>query len=171
MADLPSEETQGGREKSYEIVYKEAIRALDLQRGSFDALRARVGFLLSAATIATSFLGGLALRAHNPDAGSWAAIGLFGVFGVSALRILWPQAEGADGFTAKPSVVIEQYLEPDEGEAQPTWTLYRDLALRAEVAHDHNRSTHLQPLALFFRASIVLLFAEIATWVVDLALR
>ena len=36
---------------AYEVVDREAIRALDLQRSSFDSLRARVGFLLSAATI------------------------------------------------------------------------------------------------------------------------
>jgi hypothetical protein len=60
--------------RGYEVVYREAIRALDLQRNAFDTLRARVGFLLSAATIATSFLGGLALRDRS-DAGSWIALG------------------------------------------------------------------------------------------------
>jgi hypothetical protein len=162
-------EAHDARERGYEIVYNEAIRALDLQRGSFDALRARVGFLLSAATLATSFLGGLALRAHRPDVGSWVAIGLFGAFGALALRILWPRAEGADGFTVIPSIVMSDYLEPPDGEIRPPWTLYRDLALMAEDAHDVNLDSHLRPVTRWFRASTVLLIAEVATWIVDLA--
>src|SRR6266516_6715185 len=114
------EETQ-----AYEVVYREAIRALDLQRSSFDSLRARVGFLLSAATIATSFLGGLALRDES-DLGSWIAIGLFVAFGAVSLRLLWPRLEGAEGFSATPSLVIGQYLEPDEGEARELSVIYRD---------------------------------------------
>jgi hypothetical protein len=84
--------------RGYEVVYREAVRALDFQRNAFDALRARVGYLLSAATIATSFLGGLALRDHS-DEGSWIAIGLFVGFGAFALRLLWPRAEGAEAST------------------------------------------------------------------------
>ena len=95
-------------------MYDEAIRALDIQRPAFDALRTRVGFLLSAAAIATSFLGGLALRAGS-DAGAWVGIALFSAFGVVALRILWPRAEGAGGFTARPSLVIQGYLEDEDG--------------------------------------------------------
>lgn len=155
----------------YQVVYAEAIRALDLQRAAFDALRARVGFLLSAATIATSFLGGLALQDRS-DPGSWVAIVLFAAFGGVALRLLWPRAEGADGFTATPSIVIGEYLEPT-GESEPAELdeLYRDLALFAEEAHNRNRDAHLLPLTKFFRIAIVLLTAEIVAWVVDLGVR
>jgi hypothetical protein len=159
-----------GREAGYEIVYKEAIRALDLQHASFDALRARVGLLLSAATIATSFLGGLVLRAGGPDVPSWIAIGLFGALGAVALRILWPRAEGAEGFTLMPSVVIASLLDPVSGGAPATSTLYRDLALFAERALLANVDLHLRPVTRWFRGSIVLLVAEVATWIVDLAL-
>ncbi len=154
--------------EAYELVYREAVRALDLQRGAFDTLRARVGFLLSAATIATSFLGGLALQERS-DAGSWIAIGLFVAFGATALRLLWPRLEGAEGFSATPSIVIGEYLEPDEGEACPLSVIYRDLALFAEEAHDFNRDTHLKPLTNYFRAAITLLTAEIVAWIVALA--
>jgi hypothetical protein len=156
--------------RAYEVVYHEALRALDLQRSAFDTLRGRVGFLLSAATIATSFLGGLALRAAS-DLGSWIAIGLFVGFGAVSLRLLWPRLEGAEGFSATPSLIIGEYLEPDEGEAQPLSMLYRDLALFAEEAHDFNRDAHLKPLTNYFRVAISLLTAEIVAWVVDLAIR
>jgi hypothetical protein len=154
-------------------VYDEALRALSMQKASFDGLRARVGFLLSAATIATSFLGGLALKDASSDAGSWIAIALFALFGSASLRILWPTAEGADGFTATPSLVIAEYLEDaaHNDKKQPLWVIYRDLALYAEEAHDLNRSRHLDPLSNFFRAAIVLLTAEIVVWIIDLALR
>jgi hypothetical protein len=156
--------------RGYEVVYHEGIRALDFQRNSFDTLRERVGFLLSAATIATSFLGGLALRDHS-DAGSWIAIGLFVGFGAFALRLLWPRAEGAEGFTATPSIVISEYLEPEEGEPSEIGVIFRDLALFAEEAHDLNRDNHLKPLTNYFRVAITLLTAEIVAWVVDLAIR
>jgi hypothetical protein len=151
-------------------VYRESIRALDLQRSAFDTLRARVGFLLSAATIATSFLGGLALRTTS-TVGSWIAIGLFAAFGAVCLRLLWPRLEGAEGFSARPSLVIDQYLEPDEGEPAELATIFRDLALFAEDAHDSNRNNHLQPLTRYFRLAIALLTAEIIAWIVDLAIR
>jgi hypothetical protein len=159
------------REREYEVVYTEAIRALDLQRAAFDALRARVGFLLSAATIATSFLGGLALQ-DSGSIGSWGGVILFVAFGAVALRLLWPRAEGADGFTFTPSIVIGEYLER-EGDTEPVSLndLYRDLALFCEEAHNRNRDAHLVPLTNFFRLAIVLLTAEIAAWVVDLGSR
>lgn len=158
-------------ERAYEVVYTEAIRALDLQRVAFDALRARVGFLLSAATIATSFLGGLALQ-DSGSVGNWVPVLLFVAFGAVSLRLLWPRAEGADGFTATPSIIIGEYLER-EGDAEPASLkeLYRDLALFAEEAHNRNRDAHLAPLTNFFRIAIVLLTAEIVAWVVDLGVR
>jgi hypothetical protein len=85
--------------------------------------------------------------------------------------LLWPRLEGAEGFSATPSLVIAQYLEPEEGEASELSTIYRDLALFAEEAHDFNRDHHLKPLTNYFRVAITLLTAEIVAWVVDLAIR
>jgi hypothetical protein len=110
------------------------------------------------------------LRSRQPHTASWIAIALFGALGTFALRILWPPAEGAEGFTLTPSVVIARYLEPVGGEAPATWTLYRDLALFAEYAHLENVELHLRPLTRWFRGSIVLLIAEVAAWIADLAL-
>ena len=155
-------------ERGYRVAYDEAIRALDLQRGAFDSLRTRVGFLLSAAAIATSFLGGLALRMGS-DAGTWVGIALFAAFGAVALRILWPRAESAAGFTARPSALIEGYLEDADGLQLPA--MYRDLALYAEDAYDSNESRHLGPLTWWFRLGILLLTAEVIAWVINLALQ
>jgi hypothetical protein len=151
----------------YEIAYREAIRALDYQRAAIDALRTRVGYLVSAAAIATSFLGGLALE-DGAGIGGWVAIGLFVVFGAVSAKILWPRAEGAEGFTSRPSVLVETLDALPESESG---TVYRDLSLYAEEAHDYNTENHLKPLTDWFRAAILLLMAEIAAWVIDLGLR
>jgi hypothetical protein len=50
------------RSAAYELAYQEGVRALDEQRIVIDAFRTRAGLLLSAAAIATSFLGGAALQ-------------------------------------------------------------------------------------------------------------
>jgi hypothetical protein len=154
------------REK-YRLAYDEATRALAYQRAAIDALRTRVGYLVSAATIATSFLGGLALRTEA-DIGSWVAILLFVAFGLVAAKVLWPRAEGAEGFTARPSVLIEAFEAPNPDDLE---RVYRDLALYAEEAHDYNTEKHLKPLTDWFRAATFLLVAEIAAWVIALALR
>lgn len=154
--------------RSYELVYREALRALDYQRSALDSLRSRVGLLLSAGAIATSFLGGQALRS-DVNVWGWLAIALFVAFGAVTLRILWPQAEGAEGFTAVPSQVISEYLEGETRD--PPAVIYRDLALHAEDAHDFNQMRHLVPLTWYFRAAIALLMGEIMAWVVALVAR
>jgi hypothetical protein len=87
----------------------------------------------------------------------------FGCFGLAS--------KGAEGFSATPSLVISEYLEPDEGEPKHLSTIYRDLALFAEEAHDVNRDRHLKPLTNYFRIAITLLTAEIAAWIVNLAVQ
>jgi hypothetical protein len=72
-------------------------------------------------------------------------------------------------FSATPSIVIGEYLEPEEGDARALSVIYRDLALFAEEAHDFNRDRHLKPLTNYFRAAITLLTADIVAWIVALA--
>jgi hypothetical protein len=59
-----------------QIVYGEAVRAISAQEDNLDALRARTGTLLAAASVATAFLGGQVL-AHQARraAGSWMCFG------------------------------------------------------------------------------------------------
>jgi hypothetical protein len=73
-----------------EVVYAEAIRSLEGQRGALDNLRGRSGILLSAASIASSFLGGIALGRGTLSGWGWAAIVSFGLVGVLSLVTLWP---------------------------------------------------------------------------------
>jgi hypothetical protein len=149
----------------YAFAYREAVRALDYQRGALESLRTRVGVLLSGATIATSFLGGLAIR-NSADTGAWVAIALFVAFALVSLRILWPRAEGAGGFTAKPSLIVDDMIE---GPKLEPWQVSRELALHMENAYDRNERAHLIPLTNWSRLAILLLIAEILAWILDLA--
>lgn len=149
----------------YELAHRQALRALDYQRAAFESVRNRVGLLLSAGAIATSFLGGQALRSEA-NAWAWIAIALFAGFGAAALRTLWPRAEGAEGFAPQPSVLIAEYLESER--RFPLHQIYRDLALYGEAAHNSNRDHHLRPLTRYFRVATFLLMAEIVAWVIAL---
>jgi hypothetical protein len=151
--------------RGYELAREEAVRALDYQRAALDSLRSRVGLLLSAGAIATSFLGGQALKTEA-NAWTWVAIALFVCFGAVALRILWPQAGGTEGFTAVPSALIAEFLEGATAHSLPK--MYRELALHGEVAHDVNQERHFTPLTWYFRVAIFLLMAEVVAWVVAL---
>jgi hypothetical protein len=70
------------------------VRSLARQEAQLDAMRSRAGILLSAAAIATSFLGGAALSDHRPDGWTWLAIASFAGLAISALVILWRGATG-----------------------------------------------------------------------------
>lgn len=68
--------TQGDASNAalYKVAYDESVRALAEQQAVIDSVRARVGLLLSAAAIATSFLGGQALEGGTLSATSWTAL-------------------------------------------------------------------------------------------------
>ncbi len=100
--------------------------------------------------------------------GAWIGIGLFVIFGALALRVLWPRAEGAEGFTASPTLLVE-IIESSTPPPTPAM-LYRDLAIYGEEAYQVNEERHVKPLTDYFRAAIVVLLLEIVAWVVTLAL-
>jgi len=58
----------------YELAYDEAVRALSQQQSVLDNFRTRAGILLSGAAIATSFLGGQALRSDALNSWSWSDV-------------------------------------------------------------------------------------------------
>jgi hypothetical protein len=68
---------------AYELAYQEGVRALDEQLMAIEAVQTRAGLLLSAAAIATSFLGGTALEAGSSVL-SWVAITVFVLLGVGS---------------------------------------------------------------------------------------
>ena len=140
------------------------MRALSQQQAVLDNFRTRAGILLSAAAIATSFLGGEALKDERPSVWSWAAIASFAFLGFVAVLILWPTKDWE--FGAIPRQVIATYIETDV--PLPVAQIHRDLALHMERSHAANERRFTR-IAVYFRAASVLLTLEVMTWTVDLA--
>lgn len=128
------------------LVYDESIRAVTQQVGSLNDLRGRAATLLSAASIATSFLGAQALSkpgpldmlgvptAHVFGVVDWLAIGAFVTVGVISLRILLPVRDWV--FTLSARDLIRDYVE--SATPAPLTTMQRDVALHVEKHVDKN---------------------------------
>jgi hypothetical protein len=158
-------EANGGR-AAYELAYHEAVRALSHQEAVLDNFRTRAGILLSAAAIATPFLGGAAVGDGDFSAWSWVAVGLFGGVAALTLVILWPWKDWE--FVAGPRRLIATYVETDD--PLPLHRIHRDLALHMEDSYDENEQ-RLEVLLLAFRGASLFLAAEVVAWVVDIATR
>ncbi|HEX8067793.1 MAG TPA: hypothetical protein VF520_14840 [Thermoleophilaceae bacterium] len=147
----------------YELAYEEAKLGLARQASQVESVRTRAGLLLSAAAVATSFLGGQALRSGVPRAPAWIAIALFLCLGAATVAIVWPEREG---FDVDPARFIAAYVE---GDPRPTAALaYRELALNRVEALKSNVPEVTRSVAAL-RAAGVLLVVEIAAWIVALA--
>jgi hypothetical protein len=152
--------------RAYELAYGEAVRALTEQQASLQAFRSNAGILLSAAAIATSFLGGEALRSGHFTGWSWTAVVLFAALAAVVFAILWPWRDWE--FVAGPRRLIATYVEADR--PLPLPRIYRDLALHMEDSSDAN-AWRLEWLIRLFRAAILLLAAETFAWIVDIVGR
>lgn len=148
--------------EAYEVVLEEAKRALQHQAGAIDELRRRTGILLGAASIAISFLGGIAL--DDGSIGSWgiAGVGTFAAVGVACLVILWPFSWR---FVSSAEVLIDDWVEAD-----PPVTVSE---LRRELArfmHTNllSNQTKLNRLWNGYQGAIVLLFASVGCWLAEL---
>ena len=119
---------------------------------------------MSGAAIATSFLGGEALRDSVLTTWSWFAIFAFGAIAATALVILWPRRDWE--FVAGPRRIVATYVETEK--PLPLPQIYRDLALHMEDSYDENE-VRLQRLMVAFRVAAVSLGVEVLAWVVDLA--
>jgi hypothetical protein len=153
------------RSAAYALAYEEAKHAVSTQQTVVDNFRARAGLLLSGAAIATSFLGGQALRGGEPGPWSWLAITAFGALGVLTLAILWPTTWE---FEADPRDIIATYAESDD--PLPLADIQRDLALhRSDVLEENGRRLGRSMWA--FRLAGLMLLIEIVAWTIDLAER
>jgi hypothetical protein len=173
--DKAREESPPARAKEYELVYAASERALAQQQTVLDGLRTRASILISAAAIATSFLGAQALRppAPNPRTGiapeptvhvfGWVAIAFFGLVGLFTILILFPRGDWR--FRLSPRAVIRDYVEskpPSE-----ITEMHRDLALHMEDDYAKN-DEHLRTLFNFLRLACLFLVLEVVMWIIDL---
>ena len=152
-------------ESAYALVYEEGRQAVAAQQDVIDSYGSRAGLLLSGAAIATSFLGGVALRSGDPGPWSWIAIVAFALLGVATLAILWPTSWASE---TGPRIMIATYVEAEK--PLPLEIMLRDLALHRSDLLARN-SRRLRRLAWAVRFAGFLLLTEIVAWAIDLATR
>ncbi len=140
----------------YELAYREGLRVLSEQGMVRDALRTGAGLLLSAAAIATSFLGGAALES-TPSWPSWVAIGAFVLLGVGVVLVLWPSRD--DGRFARPALLVQTYADSESLELA---LVHRDLALHMDSSCLADLE-QLERLITIFRGCSMLLLIEIVS--------
>ncbi len=148
----------------YQLAFEEAKRAVVQQAGAVEALRGRAGTLLAVASLATSFLGGLALQDKAPRGWlSWVAVAAFVGVVVLAVLILLPSYKWVFALSARR--IIGDYIE-GEPPADLAAT-HRDLALHLENHLDRNEK-RLDWLYRQFTAASALLVVEVLAWLVIL---
>jgi hypothetical protein len=86
-----SNKTVLAEDPRFKLIYEEAIRGWTLQSSVLDELRNRTGILLSAASVASAFLGSADLTRH-PSASWLSALAFvaFAVVVVLCVYVLWP---------------------------------------------------------------------------------
>jgi hypothetical protein len=122
--------------QGYALAYEEAKRALDGQERAVTELRSRSGILIAGAAITTSFLGDRILTSRHVHPLAWIAIGCFVFLGLAVLMLLWPWQKWS--FTVNAQSLIQDYLEPAEGDPLGLPGIHRDLALHMEASWQAN---------------------------------
>lgn len=144
------------------IAAAEAIRAIDGQQENLDNLRARVGILLSAATIATSFLGGIALDSgRSLTVPGYVAVVLFIAHLACGMFLLWPRGWR---FQTSAQYMVDDWIDSrnyDEDKFRRRLIYWAD-------RHVGTNGKRLNRLWGWYAAAIVLLGAEIVAWILDI---
>lgn len=146
------------------LVFRESLRALEQQAARRDDLRNRAGAMVTAAAIATAFLGGQSLDGATSFATStWLAIFAFALMIGLSLYVLTPRRSWAS-VTSAGRLIID-YVERET----PTTVddMHRELALHFERHYQAN-TNGLDRLAVAVQVNCLLLVCEMAAWLVDL---
>ena len=145
----------------FAIVLSEAVRALEGQQSNLDNLHSRVGILLSAATIATSFLGGIVFA--RPTVG-WPGIVAVVLFAIHVVLCLWILKPRRWKFQTSAKVLIDSWITKDKVGVNQ---LQRALARRLDGYHDRNEEKLVRLWDLYGWAMLVLA-AEVGMWLGEL---
>lgn len=164
MSTLDSRPTSSAEDPRYRFVYDEAVRTIEHQEQTLDDIRGRAGILLTATSVATSFLGAAALDTGR--AGRWGvvAIVLFFLAGAGSVGLLWPFKGWKFRFGTRE--LLKHYVEAPS--AADLNELFRELAMHLEDNYRENK-TRIDKMWRVFQISAALLFLEVIAWL--LALR
>jgi hypothetical protein len=148
-----------------EIVYDQAVRAVDQQVRQLDELRTRASIILAASGVSTGFLGRTAVER---------GLGLFGYFAMlgfvaSALACVWVLLPRWDAweFSINAKELQPYFLDEDEPESPDS--LFTYLAEQIQDDFEAN-SGRLEGLYMWFTWACLALAVEIVLWFLALAL-
>jgi hypothetical protein len=145
------------------LIYQESVRALDQQQAVLDALRARAGVLIAAASVATTFLGGgVADDGAALGCWGWWAVGCFVGVGLLCVLVLMPWKNWR--FTHSVDKLLERY------DGNPDWATLAGMHRRMADINQGNwedNKRKLSWLQAVFLVACLLLVAEVAFWLVD----
>ena len=147
----------------YELVWNEALRSIAQQQALLESLRNRTGTLLSAAAIATSFLGGVAFEDGRVACPGWMAVIAFAICGGLSTWVLRPR--GGWMFRYNANLLLDDYVEAD----QPCSLrdMQRDLSLHMETNHAEN-TKKLDRMLIQYQLATGALLIEIVAWLLEL---
>jgi hypothetical protein len=144
------------------LIYEEAIRGWSLQSSVLDELRNRAGVLLSAATVASAFLGSADLADHKTITTlGIIAIVAFGAVVVLCVSVLWPTGKWC--FTHSASGLIGAYVKP----GKPIDYMHEQMALATDEYRTKN-DTRLARRFCAFRLAAIAVGADVVLWIIDL---
>jgi hypothetical protein len=146
------------------LAYEESIRALQLQSGALDDLRARTGILLAALALTATFLGSRVLDDSGLCTWSLLALLSFAASGIACLSVLWPSGDWH--FTANARTIIEDIKS---GESKDVDEMFEVYALSNQEDWETNKRDGLDPLVWRFRVAVLTLILQVGFWLVALA--
>lgn len=147
-----------------EIVYDEAVRAIQLQPVALDELRSRTSILLAAAGVLSGVLGKAASDRGGIGAAGYLALLVLAIIAGLAIAVLLPRWRQWR-FALSPAILLEHYVrEPPHGSPQQ---LYRDVAEWLEIGYDAN-DARLKRLYEVFWWACVGLAVDVGLWLLEI---
>jgi hypothetical protein len=158
------QEASAGVTTTEQIVYAEAVRAIEQQPTIIDELRSRTSILLAASGIVSGVLASAASRSGGIGAaGAFAIVFLAVVVGL-CISVLLPRWKGVT-FVVSPKILLEDHV--DVPERNTPEKLQRFLAEQLEVFYDENERA-IERLYLYFWLACIALSIDIALWLLEL---
>jgi hypothetical protein len=144
------------------LAYEEALRAVSQQGTSLDELRARTGALLSAAIIATSFLGAIAAKGGGPGLPHkfWGPVGLFMGVALLCTIILLPLPGWF--LTLNATVLLDSV---DIANPPPIFAVFASGVTELTSARESNQNRLTLMFTLFGVAAMAVV-GELVWWVI-----
>jgi hypothetical protein len=165
VSTSPAGTVIGVSKSTTEIVYEQAVRAVDQQVRQLDELRTRAAVVFAASGVVTGFLGRTAVSRGLGGFGFCALV----AFVASALACIWvllPRWESWE-FSINAKALGPFFL--DEADPEPPEALFKYLGVKIQDDFEEN-ATELERLYGGFSIACVSLALEVILWLLALGL-